>query len=236
MKYLHLISGPRNISTALMYSFAQRADTVVEDEPFYACYLTKTNANHPGKLEVLHTQSSNEEEVKRTIFSIKQKPVLFIKNMAHHIEVLNDDSFLEKCVNIFLIRDPKQILASYAQVIEQPILRDIGIEYEFRLFNKLGRQSAIVIDSGLLLKNPESVLTKVCEQASIPFDKRMLSWPAGPKPYDGVWAPYWYSNVHQSSGFEKQSSSERPLPEELKPLLAEANIYYQELIQYAIKP
>jgi hypothetical protein len=234
--YLHLISGPRNISTALMYSFAQRTDTIVEDEPFYACYLAKTNANHPGKAEVLQAQSANEEEVKRVVFSERQKPVVFIKNMAHHIEVLNDDSFLDKCVTIFLIRDPKQIIASYAQVIEQPVLRDIGIEYELRLFNKLGKQNTIVIDSGLLLKNPESVLTKVCERASIPFDKRMLSWSAGPKPYDGVWAPYWYSNVHQSSGFEKQESSERPLPDALKPLLTEANTYYQELVQYAITP
>jgi hypothetical protein len=219
-----------------MYSFAQRSDTAVEDEPFYACYLTKTDIEHPGKLEVLQAQSADEENVKSIVFSKRQKPVVFIKNMAHHIEVLNDDAFLDKCINIFLIRDPKQIIASYAQVIDQPVMRDIGIEYEYQLFKKLNNQNPIVIDSGLLLQNPKSVLHKICDSASIPFEENMLQWQAGPKLYDGVWAPYWYANVHQSTGFEKQSTSERPFPGQLKPLLDEANRYYQKLLQHAIKP
>jgi hypothetical protein len=135
-----------------------------------------------------------------------------------------------------LIRDPKQIIASYAQVIELPVMRDIGIEYEYRLFNTLRKQNPIVIDSGLLLQNPTSVLQKVCDRASIPFEENMLRWEDGPKPYDGIWAPYWYANVHQSTGFEKQPTSERSFPDHLKPLLEEANKYYQELIQHAIKP
>lgn len=40
-------SGPRCCSTALMYSFAQRTDTVVEDEPLYAAYLSLTGASRP---------------------------------------------------------------------------------------------------------------------------------------------------------------------------------------------
>jgi hypothetical protein len=219
-----------------MYSFAQREDTVVEDEPFYAYYLSKTEINHPGKDEVLKSQQSNEREVKKNVFREREKPIVFIKNMAHHIEVLKDDSFLDTCVNIFLIRDPKQIIASYAQVIEQPIMRDIGIEYEYQLFNKLKEQHPIIIDSGLLLQNPKSVLQKICDQASISFEESMLHWPAGPKPYDGVWAPYWYANVHKSTGFERQATSVRSLPDNLRSLFNEANKYYQELIQHAIKP
>lgn len=26
-------------------------------------------------------------------------------------------------------------------------------------------------------------------------------WKAGPRPEDGVWAPYWYSAVHKSTEF-----------------------------------
>lgn len=236
MKYLHLISGPRNISTALMYSFAQRSDTQVVDEPFYALYFSKTNVDHPGKVEVLNAQSSNENEVKAEIFKQHSKPVYFIKNMAHHIEVMEDQSFLSKCINIFLIRNPKQIIASYAQVVEKPVMRDIGIEYEWQLFKKLKDPNSIVLDSGLLLQNPESVLKKVCECAGITFETQMLSWQAGPKLYDGVWAPHWYANVHKSTGFEKQPTSERQLPENLEPLADQADQYYQLLLQYAIKP
>jgi hypothetical protein len=236
VKYLHLISGPRNISTALMYSFAQRSDTLVVDEPFYAVYFSKTEVHHPGKEEVLKVQSSSEEKVKGEVFRQHEKPVYFIKNMAHHLEVMVNQDFLSKCVNIFLIRNPRQIIASYAQVIEKPVMRDIGIEYEWKLFNKLNDPKSIVLDSGLLLENPESVLKQVCEHAGIAFEKQMLTWHPGPKSYDGVWAPHWYANVHKSSGFEKQPTSERTLPDPLKPLAEEADSYYKKLLQHAIRP
>lgn len=219
-----------------MYSFAQRSDTQVVDEPFYALYFSKTNVDHPGKADVLKAQSSKEEVVKAEIFRQHARPVYFIKNMAHHIEVMEDKNFLSKCINIFLIRNPKQIIASYAQVIEKPVMRDIGIEYEWQLFKKLNDPNSIVLDSGLLLQNPESVLKQVCDRAGITFEKKMLSWEAGPKSYDGVWAPHWYANVHKSTGFEKQSTSERALPESLKPLADQADQYYQLLLQHAIKP
>lgn len=234
MLYVNLISGPRNISTALMYSFAQRSDTLVCDEPFYACYLSRTHADHPGKKEVLEAQSSDDAIVRDQLFKKHEKPVFFIKNMAHHIEVVNDE-FLSHCINIFLIRDPKQIIASYAQVIENPTLNDIGIEYEYELFDKIkGRK--LVIDSGLLLEDPKSVLTKVCDYIGIPFEPQMLTWPAGPKTYDGVWAPHWYSNVHRSTGFEKQATSNRALPENLTPVYKAADIFYKNLLHHAIKP
>src|SRR5688572_20495669 len=160
---VNLISSPRNISTAFMYSFAQREDTVVMDEPFYAFYLATSGANHPGKEEVMKNQPVNEQDVLKEIFGEWEKPVLFIKNMAHHIELM-DESFLDDLVNIFFIRNPRQIISSYAQVIEQPIMRDIGIEYQYQLFNRLKSKAKqpIVLDSGLLLENPKGVLTQLC--------------------------------------------------------------------------
>ncbi len=218
-----------------MYSFAQRSDTCVSDEPFYGCYLSRTNANHPGKEEVLNSQSSDEEIVLQELFQVRTKKVLFIKNMAHHVEVVNKE-FLSRCINIFLIRDPKQLIASYAQVIEKPVMRDIGIEYEYELFQKMTDQKPIVIDSGLLLQNPESVLRQVCDLVSIKFEKQMLDWPVGPKAYDGVWAPHWYANVHRSTGFEKQPTSDRPLPAQLQSLYEAAQVYYEKLLPHALKP
>jgi hypothetical protein len=218
-----------------MYSFAQRSDTEVVDEPFYACYLSRTQVLHPGKDDVLQAQSSDEEVVKQELFQEPAKPVLFIKNMAHHIEVLNHD-FLSRCINIFLIRDPKQLIASYAQVIDNPSMRDIGIEYEHELYKKLSDGKSIVIDSGLLLQNPESVLNQVCERVGIKFEIEMLRWTAGPKNYDGVWAPHWYANVHRSTGFEKQANSDRSLPKQLEPLYESASVYYQKLLHHALKP
>jgi hypothetical protein len=237
MKHLNLISGPRNISTALMYSFAQRADTMVLDEPFYACYLAQSQADHPGRDEVLQAQPVEEKEVLASIFQSWSVPVLFIKNMAHHIEVLGKD-FLSRVTNVFLIRNPRQIIASYAQVIQQPVMRDIGIEYQCNLFFDLVAQGQkpVVIDSALLLENPEKVLRRVCDAVDLDFDAKMLHWEPGPKPYDGVWAKYWYSNVHNSTGFAKQPTSERSLPPQLSELHEKARHYYEKLLPFCVKP
>jgi hypothetical protein len=233
---LNLISGPRNISTALMYSFAQRTDTTVFDEPFYAVYLNKSGASHPGRDEVLQAQSNDEEVVRTMILNHKATPIIFVKNMAHHMEVMNKPYF-DDSINIFLIRNPKQIIASYAQVIEKPIMRDIGIEYQYRLFGQLTNQKnkVVVLDSGLALQNPEAVLLKLCAACEIPFDNAMLTWKKGPKTYDGVWAKHWYANVHNSTGFEKQNTSERLLPTNLENLYNEANFYYEKLLPFSLK-
>jgi len=233
---INLISSPRNISTAFMYSFAQREDTIVLDEPFYAFYLASSGANHPGKEDVLKSQPMNAQDVLKEIFDKWAKPVLFIKNMAHHIELM-DESFLDELVNIFFIRNPRQIIASYAQVIEQPVMRDIGIEYQYHLFNRLKskKNQPIILDSGLLLENPRGVLKQLCKAIGIPFSESMLQWQAGPKPYDGVWARHWYSNVHQSTGFDMQPSSSRPLPPALESLYEQAYQYYIKLLPLSIR-
>lgn len=237
MTYINLISSPRNISTAIMYSFAQRDDTTVLDEPFYAYYLATSGADHPGKEEVMRSQPVLEADVKRDILAMRGKAVVFIKNMSHHLEVM-DPAFVDDVVNIFFIRNPRQIIASYAQVIKNPVMRDIGMEYQFNVWQRLLKKGndPIVLDSGYLLADPEAVLKKLCKRIGIPFQQSMLHWTAGPKPYDGVWAPYWYSNVHKTTGFEQQTTSSRPLPEDLEELFQRANMFYEKLLPFSIKP
>ena len=233
---INLISGPRNVSTALMYSFAQRTDTVVADEPFYAVYLSKSGVHHPGADAVLQALSSDEWVVKSQLSSRQKNSVLFVKNMAHHMEVL-DEPFIDGATNIFLIRNPSQILASYAEVIAQPVMRDIGITYQYQLFTTLREQGAdpIVIDSTILLDNPRKVLEIVCERCGLAFQQRMAQWPAGPKPYDGVWAQHWYVNVHNTTCFTKQVTSSRPLSNHLHNLCAEAREFYEKLLPFCVK-
>jgi hypothetical protein len=233
---LNLISGPRNISTALMYSFAQRSDTTVLDEPFYAVYLAKSKALHPGADEVLNALPHDEFEVKNQITRCAHNPVVFIKNMAHHMEVLNDP-WIDDAVNIFLIRDPEQIIASYAAVIDQPVMRDIGIEYQYKLFSELTDKglTPIVLDSQFLLEEPQTVLAKICAMCGLDFEQRMVHWPSGPKPYDGVWAKHWYTNVQRSTGFEKQPTSSRPLPGHLESLCSMARAFYRKLLPFSVK-
>ncbi len=235
-KIINLISGPRNISTALMYSFAQRSDTEVVDEPFYAYYLSQTGKEHPGRDEVLSTMESDALKVINMLQNHTEKPVLFVKNMAHHLCMENLD-FLHGYTNVFLIRDPKQLIASFAQVIKQPDMQDIGVEAEYRIYEQLiakGEQ-VVVVDSNEVLKDPEFVLTQLCEKLGISFVRDMLSWTAGPIKEDGIWAKYWYRTLHKTAGFAKQISSSRVLPEHLFPLHRKAKPYYDKLFEKAIK-
>ena len=237
MKRICLWSSPRNISTAMMYSFAQRNDTVVIDEPLYAHYLKITNSDHPGKEEILNTQFNDADKViKEIILGSYDKPVVFFKQMTHHLISINLD-FLSKTENIIFIRDPKQIIASYVQVRENVTMQDIGIEMQWFLFNhfKQNNLSCIVLDSNEILKSPHNVLQQLCDTLKISYTEKMLHWPAGPKPYDGVWAKYWYENVHHSTGFEKQKTSERALPAKFESLYNECKTFYEQLYPHSIK-
>ena len=233
---LNLVSGPRNVSTALMYAFAQRSDTTVADEPFYAVYLLKSGAIHPGAEDVLKALPGNERTARVQLMARHGKPVLFIKNMAHHMEVL-EEPFLAGARNIFLIRDPRLILSSYAAVIERPVMRDIGIACQYAFFTRLQEagEDPVVVDSGFLLQDPVAVLRKLCDRCGIAFEQRMAHWPPGPKVYDGVWAPHWYSNAHRTTGFEKSPGTDRTLPQHLEALHEEARFYYEKLLPFSLK-
>src|SRR5437868_13818576 len=99
---IHLISGPRNISTALMYSFAQRGDIKVIDEPFYAFYLILTGLEHPGKDKILKTLEPNPEKVFTQIQNLEQEyGNVFIKNMGHHLQGFDYNPIVQ-FQNIFL--------------------------------------------------------------------------------------------------------------------------------------
>ncbi len=236
-KRICLWSSPRNLSTALMYSFAQRPDTRVFDEPLYAHYLKTTGADHPGKEEILQEQENDGNTVVRElILSPAEKPVMFFKQMTHHLVQLTKD-FLKETINIIYIRNPSQIISSYSVVRPDVTQADIGIQMQWELYQYLAEKDkpAIVLDSGELLKHPEKVLTGLCEAIGIPFYHEMLSWTAGAKPEDGIWAKYWYSNVHKSTGFAKQETSNRELPQHLQALYAESKQYYDLLYQHSIK-
>jgi hypothetical protein len=233
---LNVWSGPRNVSTALMYSFRQRSDTRVVDEPLYGHYLAATGADHPGAEEVLASMDRDGERVVReVILGPCERPVCFFKNMAHHLVGL-DRGFLGEVRNVLLARDPREMLPSLALQIPSPTLRDTGLAEQVEILETMLErdESPVVIDARELLLDPPGVLRRACEALGIPFDRAMLSWPAGPKPEDGVWAKHWYDGVHASTGFEPYRPKTGPFPERLKPLLDECLPLYERLRRHAI--
>jgi hypothetical protein len=219
-----------------MYSFAQRSDTRVLDEPLYAHYLSVTGADHPGKDEVLGSMEKDGERVVRdVILGPCDQPVLFMKQMAHHL-VNIDRSFLKKTINVLLVRDPRYVLPSLATKLPSLRLRDTGLAIQCELLQQLQEwgQEPLVFDSSDFFPDTASVLNILCARIGIPFEEAMLRWPAGPHPEDGIWAPYWYHTVHRSTGFERPTEA-KSFPPNLNPLLEECRLYYALLKAATIK-
>ncbi len=237
IKRICLCSGPRNMSTAFMYSWAQRPDTVVVDEPLYGYYLEHTGNVHPGGEEVMAAMDGDRERVVAQMTAgVYDKPVVFFKHMAHHM-VDVDYTLMAPMHNLFFIRNPRQVLASYAAVISNPVSDDVGIEKQFEMYQFAVENGykVWVLDSAELLKNPKAVLQKLCAEMQIPFYENMLYWEAGARPEDGVWAKYWYGNVHRSTGFAPQKDDERELPEHLEPLCSRLMPVYEMLLGESIR-
>lgn len=233
---LSMWSGPRNVSTALMYSFRERSDTIVVDEPLYGHYLKVTGAAHPGDREVMAEMDCDGERVVReTILGPCEREVHFFKNMAHHLVRL-DRGFLGEITNVLLIRDPKEMLPSLIQQMPDPTLRDTGLKQQVEILEIVlaRRETPVVLDARDLLLNPEAVLRQTCDALGLPFEEAMLHWPAGPKPEDGVWAKHWYENVHASTAFGEYRPKIAPFPETLKHLLQECAPLYERLREHAI--
>lgn len=233
-----LWSGPRNVSTALMYSFAQRPDIRVVDEPLYGHYLRVTGARHPGRDEIIESMNCDGEAVMQTLIAEQQsEPAtrLFLKHMAHHL-VAMDLGFLRQVNNVFLIRDPQEMLPSLTVQLPNAKLADTGLKRQWQLFSQLRDDglTPVVIDSRQLLLDPRGVLSDLCDALRLAFDPCMLSWPAGPIKEDGVWAPHWYHAIHRTTGFQPY----RPkgsCPEQLQGLLAECRPFYDRLYEHALR-
>lgn len=231
-----LWSGPRNVSTALLYSFAQRSDTEVLDEPLYAHFLRVSGAQHPLREAALAAQSTDGEQVvKDVILGPSTAPVLFCKQMAHHLVDL-DLAFLRQTRNVLLTRDPEEMLPSLQSRIGNPCLRDTGFARQCEVLDLLRSwgQDPVVLDARELLLDPPDVLRQLCASLALPYEKAMLSWPPGPKPFDGAWAAHWYRNVHRSTGFRPYLPKQDPFPRPLEPLLDKCLPYYRRLRQHAL--
>ena len=247
-------SGPRNISTAMMRSWENRADTVVVDEPFYAYYLRATGKKHPGADEVITKGETDWRKVVEQLTGPipSGKKIFFQKQMTHHQLPEVDRRWLGALTNCFLIRDPAEVITSYIKKNDDPTVEDLGFVQQAEIFdwvcqNQLvgtsrcdvrGRRGAAslppVIDAKDVLQNPERILRLVCEAVGIEFKDTMLSWPPGLRDSDGVWAKYWYPEVARSTSFQPYQSKNEPVPERLREIHDRCRECYERLYEYRL--
>jgi hypothetical protein len=227
-------SGPRNLSTAMMYAFAQRADCAVVDEPFYGAYLRATGVSHPMGDAIMAAMEADAHRVaEANIGPIPGgKDHYYQKHMTHHMIDGCPLDWMADVANVFLIRHPARVIASYTAKRESPVLEDLGFTQQLELFERacaLG-QDPVVVDGADIRANPEGMLQALCDAVGMSFDPAMLSWPAGGNAADGVWAAHWYGAVHRSTGF---AGAEGPVPDvapEMQAIFAPAMACYDAMV------
>lgn len=230
-------SGPRNLSTVMMYAFAARGDCAVWDEPFYAAYLKATGIEHPMRDQIIAAHESDPKMVAQGC--VGEIPLeqshFYQKHMTLHMIPEFDRGFMRALTNVFLIRHPARVVASYAKKREGPTLQDIGFVQQAELFDQVADWSGeapLVIDSADIRANPEAALKTLCSELGLLFTDKMLNWPAGPKPFDGIWAPHWYGAVHRSTGFEDPEGPLPDLPSAYQDIVDQALPYYERLASF----
>lgn len=233
-------SGPRNISTAMMRAWENRADCAVIDEPFYACYLAESGADHPYREAVLQSQPTCRSEVIAGLVSDEPAPIYYQKHMTHHMPADCDLSWAMEMHHVFLIRDPAAVIASYLNKMPTVSSDDIGIVRQWELFQTIsgltGRRPT-VIDGADVLANPGALLEKLCAALEVPWrEQEMTAWPAGPRSSDGVWAQHWYQSVWESTGFSVPPAPTPDVPGVAQKLAQDMQSYFQALWVDRLRP
>lgn len=237
MTTIAMWSGPRNISTAMMYAFGNRADCVAWDEPFYAFSLIHHGNDHPMRDEIIAANDSDWDALVARCLASAAKPIFYQKHMTHHMLPGYDRAWIGKLTNAFLIRSPERVLASYARKWSEVSLRDIGFVEQAEIFDMVAQKrgkAPPVIDAEDVLENPRALLVSLCAACGVAFDNAMLRWPSGPKAFDGVWAPHWYNAVWTSTGFAKPEPSTIALPVDLARIADAARPYYEKLREFRL--
>ncbi|XP_021899005.1 branched-chain-amino-acid aminotransferase-like protein 1 [Carica papaya] len=231
VEVIHSWSAPRSLSTSLMYSFAQRDDIEVLDEPLYATFLRVTGVERPYREEVLSKmETDGTKVVKEIIYGSGGKKYRFCKHIAKQRVPGLPNDLMKKGKHFILIRNPLHILSSFDKVVPSTFL-ELGLAELVSIYCELSAlgKPPLVIDAEDLQQDPEATLHGLCEELGIPFQASMLRWESGPKLIDGIWAPWWYKSVHKSTGFAPPRRYPAPFCFSLYELLEQSLPFYNTL-------
>ncbi len=223
-----------------MRAWGNRPDTFVIDEPFYAYYLRATGKKHPGADEII---ASSETDWRNVVAQLtgpipNAKGIFFQKQMAHHLLPAVDREWLGAVTNCFLIREPREVIASYVKKREDPALHDLGFVQQAEIFDFVRvRTSSIppIVDAKDVLENPDRMLHLLCKAVGVEFSESMLSWPPGLRETDGIWARHWYGEVAKTTSFQPYRPRHVEVPARLQEIHDRSRESYERLYEYRLR-
>lgn len=227
-----------------MYSFAERPDCVVVDEPLYAFALKQTGEPRPYRDELLSSSITDGQQViDKILLADFSKDVVFFKHMAKHLLPGLERDFMKHMRNVILLRHPANVVSSFYSALGHVHIDDTGFKEQAQLYDELtaAGQDVPVIYQPDLLSDPAASLQALCTRLDIPYYEDMLTWEAGGRPEDGLWDYLWYKNTHESTGFARGSGADgelvkiappidvAALPREAQDVIEECMPYYYRL-------
>lgn len=230
-------SGPRNLSTAMMRSFGARGDCSCVDEPFYAHYLLATGLDHPMRDQVIASQPADWRAVLPGLTALPVgRPLQYQKHMVQHMLPEIDLYWTDALTNVFLIREPERVVASFAAKRGLPDAAELGYDRQWQMWQRMAERGSVpvVIDSADIRRDPQAALQALCRAIDIPWAPAMLSWTPGPHPEDGVWGAVWYDAVNRSTGFGGAEGARPVLTGALADLAAQLQPAYQAIAAHRL--
>ena len=146
-------------------------------------------------------------------------------------------AWLARVTNCFLIRDPAEVIASYMKKNYEPSLEDLGFVQQAEIFDFVCAETGTtppVLDARDVQEDPSRRLRLLCDAVGVPFSGAMLSWPAGPRASDGVWAKYWYAEVENSTGFQPPRPRPGTMPTRLREVHTRCRDIYEKLREFRL--
>ena len=234
---LAMWSGPRNLSTAMMRSFANRPDVIdVMDEPLYASYLFRSPKRHPMHDEILMSQPTSYKEAINSCL-IESPGISFQKHMVQHVNFDESNDWMSSLKNFFLIRKPEFVVPSFCLKYPDADINDLGFYQQYELYKYISditNEEPPVVDATDIRNEPEKVLKLLCGKLDIAWDSQMLVWQKGIHDYDGVWASHWYHSVHSSNCFIPEKNYSTDFDKNISELIFQCTKFYDSLAQKKI--
>jgi hypothetical protein len=218
---LAMWSAPRSRSTAFERMMMQRGDFTVLHEPF-------SHVADFGTADVAGTTVTDERELIRTLGGLPGRTFFKDTTDFHYPRLLADAEFLRRTTHTFIIRDPKEVIASHVALNPQVTRDEIGFSRLYEIYEAVLAATGVepvVVDSDDLLDRPEETVRAYCERVGMPFLPEALRWEQG-VPAQWQRTERWHRGASESSGFARRGGSDAARDVLADPRLAEFHRYH----------